>query len=231
MIDPTRREFLAAAGGAIASATIVGAGHARARHVRASPERARSEFDSRRIAPLAVEGIHAYTDRVSVAGGRDDSLSCEQLVSLRAPSLPARDRRRTQSIATRSCIRSARSARGLQPIHPGSYLHVEKRLDHRDRARGLDARDLGQALAHHGPPGDHQPVRRAESVRLRLVRQRRRLARLLCRRRRRVSRAEFAHDRSRSAQDGDQSPGPEDPVRTTRRARCFRTSGITSSRC
>jgi N,N-dimethylformamidase len=77
---------------------------------------------------MAVEGIHAYTDRVSVAAGEiirfhvSSSYPYELQVCRLGPDVdgPARD----------EILHSfGPSPAAVQPIHPGSYLAVEKPLD------------------------------------------------------------------------------------------------------
>ena len=113
--------------------------------------------------PLAVEGVHAYTDRVSVAAGRHDPFS------RRAARIPTSSRfaasgpTSTAPRATRSLHSFGPSPAAVQPIHPGSYLIVDKPLDADRVLAGPDARSLDSPLAHHRAAGDPQPVRRAAS--------------------------------------------------------------------
>ena len=135
MIDPTRREFLATAGATIASAKIAGAGDARARHVRAQlgTNPLRTRFPPHR--PLTVEGIHAYTDRVSVAAGETIRFHVSSSYPYELQVCRLGTDVDSPSIATRSCIRSARRRPAVQPIHPGSYLHRREAARSPDRAR------------------------------------------------------------------------------------------------
>jgi len=127
MTEQTRREFLAAAGTALASTSIVAA-ELRA----ANPgQGGKRETDSSAIPPhkpLSVEGIHAYTDRVSVAAGDtirfhvSSSYPYELQVCRLGPDVdgPSRD----------EVLHSfGRTSAALQPIHPGSYAVAEKPLD------------------------------------------------------------------------------------------------------
>ena len=133
MTDPTRREFLAAAGSA--------PGFDVARRCRRAARRRACEADERaRPAaipphrPLAVDGVHAYTDRVSVAAGEtirfhvSSSYPYELQVCRLGTDVDSPDARR------RSCIRSAGRAAAVQPIHPGSYLHRRQAARPDDRA-------------------------------------------------------------------------------------------------
>src|SRR5438128_6413267 len=127
MTDPTRREFLAAAGGALAST---------AWDTPESPAVERAQGANRGEEPLAfpphrpltVVGIHAYVDRVSVAAGDtvrfhvSSSYPYELQVCRLGPDVegPVRD----------EILHSfGRSPAAVQPIHPGSYLIVDKPLD------------------------------------------------------------------------------------------------------
>ncbi len=223
MTDQTRREFLAAAG-ALASTSFAVRGRsagdaARGRARRRSP----SAIPPHR--PLAVEGIHAYTDRVSVAAG--DTVRFHVSSSYPYELQVCRLGTDVDSPARDELLHSfGPSPAAVQPIHPGSYLIVDKPLDAATRSAGPDARGLDQALAHDRAPGDHRPVRPAASLRFRFVRQRGRVAELLSRRRRRLRRVEPAHDASRPTSDGSQSARAHALSRTTRPARCSPTNGI-----
>lgn len=68
MSTPTRREFLVAAGSAAASASLIVPDLAAVEENRGADTMAEpTSLPPHR--PLAVEGIHAYTDRVSVPAG------------------------------------------------------------------------------------------------------------------------------------------------------------------
>jgi N,N-dimethylformamidase len=127
MNDSTRREFLAATGGALVSsafATTESQAGERARAENREPEPV--AFPPHR--PLTVPGIHAYTDRVSVAAGDvvrfhvSSSYPYELQVCRLGPDVdgPARD----------EVLHSfGPSPAATQAIHPGSYLIAEKSLD------------------------------------------------------------------------------------------------------
>ncbi len=127
MTVPTRREFLAAAGGALASPALV------AVEPTASEPAGAADPVPEPLAipphrPMEVVGIHAYTDRVSVAAGEpirfhvSSSHPYELQVCRLGPDVnsPARD----------EILHSfGPSPAAVQPIHPGSYLLVDKPLD------------------------------------------------------------------------------------------------------
>ena len=113
--DPTRREFLAAAG--VLASTSLDVREARATDTARRPEPALVAAAIPLHRPLAVEGIHAYADRVSVAAG--DTIrfhvSSSHLYELQVCRLgtdvdsPARD----------ELLHSfGRSPAAVQPIHP-----------------------------------------------------------------------------------------------------------------
>ena len=133
MSEPTRREFLATAGGALAAS----ASRRPASRSRPSPG---TDASRRRRFPrtgrMSVEGIHAYTDRVSVAAGDVDPLSRQQLVSLRAPGLPARASTSTALDRDEILHSFGPSPAAVQPIHPGSYLHRREAARSAGRAPG-----------------------------------------------------------------------------------------------
>lgn len=122
MDDPNRREFLASAGGALAAASFVCA------------EPARTEASETNDSPIPphlpkiVEGVHAYTDRVSVAAGEvvrfhvSGSFPYELQVCRLGTDVdgPSRDQV-LHSFGPSPAI--------VQPIHPGSYLVAEPPID------------------------------------------------------------------------------------------------------
>ena len=126
IFDQTRREFLAAAG-ALAS-TSFDAREARAADTARVPEPTADVAAIPPHRPLAVEGIHVYTDRVSVAAGDmiRFHVSSSHPFELQVCRLgtdvdsPARD----ELLHT-----FGPSTAAVQPIHPGSYLNVDKLLD------------------------------------------------------------------------------------------------------
>ena len=127
MTEQTRREFLAAAGTALASTSIVAAELRAAEPTQA----AKREAEAPAIPPhqpMVVEGIHAYTDRVSVAAGEpirfhvSSSYPYELTVCRLGTDVdgPSKDEVLHSFGPTPAAI---------QPIHPGSYAVAEKSLD------------------------------------------------------------------------------------------------------
>jgi len=135
MNDPTRREFLAAAGGGVAAVSRV-AGELRAAEPGGTDEDEARAVEIPAHRPLAVEGVHAYTDRISVAAGEtirfhvSSSHPYELQVCRLGPDvdIPAHD----------EFLHSfGQSPAAVQPIHPGSYMLVAKRLDPTTELSGL----------------------------------------------------------------------------------------------
>jgi N,N-dimethylformamidase len=125
MIDSTRREFLAVAGGVLAT---TGPGSGPSEH----EADARGEQSAPGVIPphrpILVEGIHAYTSRVSVAAGETIGVHVSssypyELTICRLGSDP------DSALRDETVHTFGRSVPLLQPIHPGSYLHIEDRLD------------------------------------------------------------------------------------------------------
>jgi hypothetical protein len=120
MAEPNRREFLGSVGGALASASL-----ARGERL-LDAEPAPVAIPPHR--PTIVEGVHAYTDRVSIAAGEavrfhvSSSLPYELQVCRLGTDVdgPSRD----QVLHSFGPASAA-----VQPIHPGSYLIAEKPLD------------------------------------------------------------------------------------------------------
>jgi hypothetical protein len=127
MTDPNRREFLASAGAALAASPFLVADQGPGEHGPTSESATLpAPFPPHR--PMAVEGVHAYTDRVSVAAGEVVRLhvSSSHPYELEICRLgtdvdgPARDQ----------VLHSfGPSPAAVQPIHPGSYLIVDRPLD------------------------------------------------------------------------------------------------------
>jgi hypothetical protein len=127
MPDPNRREFLASAGGALASAPLVVAD-------RVPGGRGAADSPSVTSAPIpphhaqSVEGVHAYTDRVSVTAGEvirfpvSSTHPYELEVCRLGPDVdgPSRDQ---------VLYSSGPMPPAVQPIHPGSYLIAEAPLE------------------------------------------------------------------------------------------------------
>jgi hypothetical protein len=123
MTDQTRREFLAATGSALASTPFV-ALEPRAVEPARGPEA--SAVPPHR--PLSVPGIHAYTDRVSVAAG--DIVRFHVSSSYPYELTVCRLGLDVDSPARDEILHSfGHSPAAVQPIHPGSYLIVDAPLD------------------------------------------------------------------------------------------------------
>ena len=135
MSDQSRREFLFTAGTTIASANIVAAG----RQADDICEQAQSEPDTNVIPPHReqnVEGVHAYTNVLSVAAGETIRfcVSSSYQYELEIWRLGTD----VNSVDRDQIVHSfGPTAPRLQPIHPGSYLHIEKRLDPQMELAGL----------------------------------------------------------------------------------------------
>jgi hypothetical protein len=135
MPDPNRRAFLASAGGALAAASFVGTARPAVEHAATEPS-GRSSVPFPPHQPMVVEGVHAYTDRVSVSAGEflRFHVSSSHPYELQVCQLgtdvdgPSRDQ----------VLHSfGRSPAAVQPIHAGSYLLVEKSLDPREPVPAL----------------------------------------------------------------------------------------------
>jgi hypothetical protein len=135
MNDQTRREFLATAGSAVASVKIA-AMEARAETTaRQSPNDSSPEPTPPHRAQH-IPGIHAYTDRLSVAAG--DTIRLHVSSTYPYELEICRLGTDVDSIAQDKILyRFPPHAPQSQPIHPGSYLHVEKRLDPQTELREL----------------------------------------------------------------------------------------------
>jgi hypothetical protein len=129
MIDPTRRDFLISGGMAAASAMLARLDTSvRADDASRPSSPAPPQADA--IPPhraLAATGVHLYTDRTSYRAGEtitafaSTTLPCQlQVVRLgEDPDNPASD----------DILHTVRIDRpAMQPVHPGSYLHIEKSL-------------------------------------------------------------------------------------------------------
>jgi hypothetical protein len=127
MTDPTRREFLASAASVLASTGALAAGepeHAAGSASQGEP--GPGLFPPHR--PMSVEGIHAYTDRLSVAAG--DTIRFHVSSSYPYDLEICRLGADANSVAGDLTLHSfGRAEPQVQPIHPGSYLHIEKRLE------------------------------------------------------------------------------------------------------
>jgi hypothetical protein len=126
MNDPNRREFLASAG-ALASGSFVLAERAtNERYAAESSEAGSAPFPPHR--PTTIEGVHAYTDRVSVAAGEviRFHVSSSHPYGLEACRLGTD----VDSPSSDEVLHSfGPNSAAVQPVHPGSYLIAEKPLD------------------------------------------------------------------------------------------------------
>lgn len=135
MSETTRREFMAAAGGALASSAVL-ADDAPASGPVPSASRKVESAAIPPHQPQVVEGIHAYHDVVSVHAGElirfhvSSSYSYELEVCRLGPDVdgPSRD----ETLHT-----FGPSPAAVQPIHPGSYLVVDRSLDATTELKGL----------------------------------------------------------------------------------------------
>jgi hypothetical protein len=124
-LDQTRREFLAAAG-ALASVSLA-APDALAVEPGLGADSAAGVASIPPHTPLAVEGIHAYADRVSVAAG--DTIRFHVSSSYPYELEVCRLGTHVDSPARDELLHSfGKSPAAVQPIQPGSYLLVEKPL-------------------------------------------------------------------------------------------------------
>ncbi len=134
MSQTSRREFLAT-GGYLASAALIPAPPGRGEPSRSIPSEPVSDpIPPHR--PTIVEGVHAYTDRVSVAAGE---VICFHVSSTHPYELQVcRLGTDVDSPQRDQVLHSFGPApAATQPIHPGSYLIAEKALDARMRLTAL----------------------------------------------------------------------------------------------
>jgi hypothetical protein len=117
--ETNRREFLGAAGAAVASASLAATGLTVSQA--ALPAAGGAPIPPHRA--LDLEGVHAYTDRVSVAAGEaiqfhaSSTFPYELQVCRLGPGV--------DDPATDQILHSFTVARpAAQPIHPGSYVHI-----------------------------------------------------------------------------------------------------------
>ena len=206
MSPTSRREFLAAAGGTLAASPPSPTPKARRLERGARSAHLRP---SRRTGRSTVEGVHAYTDRVSVVRWRlirfhvSSSLPYELQVCRLGLG-----RRRPRSRPDPSFLWAVTRGRSSLSIRAHIFGR-DKPLDDRTMPCRPDARGLDSPLADGRTPGDPRPVRRTRIVRLRPVRQRRWIARLLCGRRRSYVDGRMLQERHRTSSDGGQSARSE----------------------
>jgi hypothetical protein len=124
--DQTRREFLAAAGALASTSFDVRQVHYGDTAFGSEPAAVAASIPPHR--PLVVEGIHAYTDRLSVAAG--DTIRFHVSSSHPYELEICRLGTDVDSPARDELLHSfGKSPPAVQPIHPGSYLIVDKPLD------------------------------------------------------------------------------------------------------
>ena len=125
MTDQTRREFLAVAGGVLATTSLMAANPGVAK---ASDKRQPDVAAIPSHRDQSVEGVHAYTDRLHVPAGETIKfhVSSSHPYELQICRLgldvdgPSKD----------ELFHSfGQSAAAVQPINPGSYLSIEKSLE------------------------------------------------------------------------------------------------------
>ncbi|HEX3654451.1 MAG TPA: LamG domain-containing protein [Pirellulales bacterium] len=132
MTDPTRREFLLSTGSAIATGAMLGHFDAAALALdtagASDPAARAAAIPPHRALP--IQGVHLYTDKPSYAAGEtltafvSNTLPCQlEVVRLgEVIDAPAKD-----EVLHRMRIEQP----AMQPVHPGSYIHVEQGLPSR----------------------------------------------------------------------------------------------------
>src|SRR5262245_15246257 len=119
----TRRDFLRSTGAAMAAGTIPPANSQLARGEPAAD--APPAIPPHRS--LVVEGVHAYTDKVSVAAG--DSIAFQVSSTHPYDLQVCRLGLEVDNPESDQVVFSVPKQDPLaQPIHPGSYIHVERGL-------------------------------------------------------------------------------------------------------
>ncbi len=135
MTDQTRREFVVSASGALAATALAGA------DVLADVDAGDREgaTDSAAIPPhrpLDVPGLHAYTDRISVAAG--DTVRFQVSSAADYELQVCRLGVEVDNPASDEILHTfPRAAARMQPIHSGSYLVAEKPLEARSEIKAL----------------------------------------------------------------------------------------------
>ena len=123
MFDPNRRDFLKSSSAAVAAGTVLGTD---ARVTGAQPQRP-TEAGIPPHRPLPLDEVHTYTNRLSVAAGEtidfhiSSTYPYEFQVCRLGPDV--------ESPSQDEVLQSWQVAEPvMQPIHPGSYIHVESSL-------------------------------------------------------------------------------------------------------
>ena len=126
MSDPTRREFLKSTTAAVAAGAMM-RGTTAASEAESKPPQAASSGSIPPHRELPIDGVHAYTDKLSVHAGESirfhlsGTLPYEfQVCRLGTDVDSPREDEVLQSWRVNDPI--------MQPIHPGSYIEVEKGL-------------------------------------------------------------------------------------------------------
>ncbi len=118
MANLTRRQFINRASVGVAGLTALGG----------RPVAAAATCSSAGIPPhraLSVPGVHAYADPISVAAGQSISFHISSSVAYRI-SVWRLGLKMDDPAGDQMLHEFPASAPEIQPIHPGSYLHVEK---------------------------------------------------------------------------------------------------------
>jgi len=118
----TRREFIKRTGLAVASTAAL------ALKPQAFGAPVRSKIPPHRA--LQVEGVHAYADRESVAAGKTIAFHVSSSVNSRL-SVCRLGSKMDDPSSDEVLIRFNRIAPKVQPIFPGSYVHIENGLEGR----------------------------------------------------------------------------------------------------
>jgi len=127
MAESTRREFLAAAGSVLASTPLVAPALPSIAEEQANRPRA-DDTAMPPHKPRAIEGVHAYADRISAAAG--ETIRFHVSSSYPYELQVARLGTDVDSPACDEILHSfGPSPAAVQPIHPGSYLVALKHLD------------------------------------------------------------------------------------------------------
>src|SRR5271167_3555551 len=127
MAEPTRREFLAAAG-SVALSTSLAAPKPPPHDERQENRRHADDTDMPPHKPRAIEGVHAYADRISAAAG--ETIRFHVSSSYPYELQVARLGTDVDSPACDEILHSfGPSPAAVQRIHPGSYLVAVKHLD------------------------------------------------------------------------------------------------------
>jgi hypothetical protein len=130
MSETTRREFLVTTGSALAAGAILGQLPAAAQDVPVGESETSLQPGAETIPahrPLPAQGVHLYTDRPSYAAG--GSLTAYVSCSVPCQIEIVRLGEDVDSPAKDEVLHTVRFDQpAMQPVHPGSYIHIEKSL-------------------------------------------------------------------------------------------------------